>query len=65
MRYGLYRNHEGYPDPTAGAAMSNILLEERRKRCRAAQERKQQVQKVSTTLQKTETVVKEVASHDS
>ena len=25
MSYGIYRNSEGYSDPTAGAAMSNIL----------------------------------------
>ena len=25
MSYGIYRNNEGYSDPTAGAAMSNIL----------------------------------------
>ena len=28
----LYRNREGYSDPTAGAAMANILREERLKR---------------------------------
>ena len=26
--YGIHRNHEGYADPTAGAAMSKILREE-------------------------------------
>ena len=26
--YGLHKNSEGYRDPTAGAAMSNILREE-------------------------------------
>ena len=30
MRYGIYRNNEGYSDPTAGAAMSNILREQRK-----------------------------------
>jgi len=25
MSYGIYRNNEGYSDPTAGVAMSNIL----------------------------------------
>lgn len=29
MSYGIYRNCEGYSDPTAGAAMSNILRKER------------------------------------
>jgi len=27
-----YRNHEGYSDPTAGAAIENITREERRRR---------------------------------
>lgn len=27
-----YRNHEGYSDPTAGEAMSNVTREERRRR---------------------------------
>ena len=31
MRYGLFRNHEGYPDPTAGAAMRNILWEQQQR----------------------------------
>lgn len=28
----MYRNHEGYPDPTAGQALANIIREERAKR---------------------------------
>lgn len=28
----LYRNRENYPDPTAGAALSRIVREERRRR---------------------------------
>ena len=31
MRYGIYRNNEGYSDPTAGAAMRNILREQRKR----------------------------------
>lgn len=31
MRYGIYRNSEGYSDPTAGAAMRNILREQRQR----------------------------------
>lgn len=30
MSYGIYRNNEGYSDPTAGAAMSNILRDQKR-----------------------------------
>ena len=29
----MYRNHEGYPDPTAGAALARIEQEEYRLRC--------------------------------
>ena len=29
----MYRNHEGYPDPTAGTALANIEQEEYRQRC--------------------------------
>lgn len=28
----MYRNHEGYPDPTSGQAFANIRREERAKR---------------------------------
>lgn len=28
----MYRNHEGYPDPTSGQAFANIHREERAKR---------------------------------
>ena len=44
MRYGIYRNNEGYSDPTAGAAMSNILREQRK----AA---KKEVAKLAATLE--------------
>lgn len=27
--YGIYRNSEGYSDPTAGAAMSKVIREEK------------------------------------
>ena len=30
MSYGIYRNNEGYSDPTAGAAMSNVLRDQKR-----------------------------------
>ena len=36
MRYGIYRNSEGYSDPTAGAAMRNILWEQRQRAKREA-----------------------------
>ena len=34
--YGLHKNAEGYSDPTAGAAMSNILREENEQQRRVA-----------------------------
>lgn len=30
MSYRYYRNREGYPDPTAGAALENLMREHRR-----------------------------------
>jgi hypothetical protein len=37
----MYKNHEGYNDPTAAAALSNIIQEEKRnKRRMAFEERK-------------------------
>jgi len=32
MSYGIYRNCEGYSDPTAGVAMSNIIRDERKQK---------------------------------
>ena len=62
MRYGIYRNNEGYSDPTAGAAMRNILRDERKKRCRTSEKHKRQLQQ--TKSQKTEPVTKEAVSND-
>ena len=37
----MYKNHEGYNDPTAAAALSNIIREEKRNKRRTAfEERK-------------------------
>ena len=62
MRYGIYRNNEGYSDPTAGAAMRNILRDERKKRRRTSEKHKRQLQQ--TKSQKTESVTKEAVSND-
>ena len=62
MRYGIYRNNEGYSDPTAGAAMRNILRDERKKFRRASEKHKRQLQKIKQ--QKPEKVTKEVVPHD-
>ena len=62
MRYGIYRNNEGYSDPTAGAAMRNILRDERKKRRRASEKHKRQLQKIKQ--QKPEKVTREVVPND-
>lgn len=32
MSYRYYRNNEGYPDPTAGAAIHKVMREQRKQR---------------------------------
>ena len=54
MGYGIYRNNEGYFDPTAGAAMSSIMRKERSDRRKAIRKknreiRKQKAQKLEQT----------------
>ena len=63
MRYGIYRNSEGYSDPTAGVAMSNILRDERKKRRKASRQHKRQPR--MTQQKKTAVMVKEVSKNDS
>ena len=41
----MFRNFEGYPDPTAGQALANIAKEERK----AAAARRRAAESVSTT----------------
>ena len=36
----MYKNHEGYSDPTAAAALSNIIREEKRKKYRRSKDAK-------------------------
>ena len=62
MRYGIYRNSEGYSDPTAGVAMSNILRDERKKRRKASRQHKRQPR--MTQQKKTAVMVKEVSPND-
>lgn len=62
MRYGIYRNSEGYSDPTAGAAMSNILRDERKKRRKASRKHKRQPR--MTQQKKTAVSIKEVSKND-
>ncbi|MBE6926884.1 MAG: hypothetical protein E7467_00095 [Ruminococcaceae bacterium] len=45
MSYGIYRNCEGYSDPTAGAAMSNILRKERSQRRKAIRRKNRRLRK--------------------
>ena len=62
MRYGIYRNSEGYSDLTAGVAMSNILRDERKKRRKASRQNKRQPR--MTQQKKTAVMVKEVSKND-
>ena len=41
----MYRNHEGYPDPTAGAALDRILREESLARRKAKKARRDAARK--------------------
>lgn len=45
MGYGIYRNNEGYYDPTAGAAMSSILRKERSDRRKAIRKKNRAIRK--------------------
>ena len=45
MSYGIWRNCEGYSDPTAGKAMSNILAKERSDRRKAIRRRNRRLRK--------------------
>ncbi len=42
----MYRNSEGYPDPTAGAALANVAREERRKKAAGRRPRRRFMPKV-------------------
>ena len=45
MGYGIYRNNEGYYDPTAGAAMSSVLRKERSDRRKAIRKKNREIRK--------------------
>ena len=45
MGYGIYRNNEGYFDPTAGAAMSSIMKKERSDRRKAIRKKNREIRK--------------------
>ena len=45
MGYGIYRNNEGYYDPTAGAAMSSVLGKERSDRRKANRKKNREIRK--------------------
>ena len=45
MGYGIYRNNEGYYDPTAGAAMNSILRKERSDRRKAIRKKNREIRK--------------------
>lgn len=45
MSYGIWRNNEGYSDPTAGAALSSIIRKERSDRRKAIRRRNRRLRK--------------------
>lgn len=67
MSYGIYRNCEGYSDPTAGAAMSNILRKERSDRRKVKRRENRRLRKQANDRQNENTAekpVKEEADND-
>lgn len=48
----MYRNSEGYADPTVGAALAHIAYEERLKRRKARQQRKNAAQTAADAIKK-------------
>lgn len=45
MKYGIYRNCEGYYDPTAGTAMSSIMRKERSDRRKVTRKKNREIRK--------------------
>ena len=64
MSYGIWRNCEGYSDPTAGKAMSNILAKERSDRRKAKRRESRRLRKEAVNRLAENTENKEVASDD-
>lgn len=65
MSYGIWRNCEGYSDPTAGKAMSNILAKERSDRRKAKRRENRRLRKEAANRLAENTENKEVVSNDS
>ena len=64
MSYGIWRNCEGYSDPT-GKAMSNILAKERSDRRKVKRRESRRLRKEAANRLAENTADKEVASNDS
>ena len=65
MSYGIWRNCEGYSDPTAGKAMSNILAKERSDRRKAKRRENRRLRKEAANRLAKNVGDKEVVSNDS
>ena len=65
MSYGIWRNCEGYSDPTAGKAMSNILAKERSDRRKAKRREIRRLRKEAANRLAKSVGDKEVVSNDS
>ena len=48
----MYRNSEGYADPTAGAALEHIMYEERQKRRLAKKKRREAAKRQQVAIRK-------------
>ena len=64
MGYGIYRNNEGYYDPTAGAAMSSILRKERRDRRKAIRKKNRAIRKQAAEKLKRQTATGKETMND-
>lgn len=64
MGYGIYRNNEGYYDPTAGAAMSSILRKKRSDRRKAIRKKNREIRKRAAEKLKRQAADGEETKHD-
>ena len=65
MSYGIWRNCEGYSDPTAGKAMSSILAKERSDRRKAIRRRNRRLRKeAAENLIRNQELEKEAVTND-
>ena len=64
MGYGIYRNNEGYYDPTAGAAMSSVLKKERSDRRKAIRKKNRAMRKQAAEKLKRQSTTRKETKND-